>query len=217
MTTLTAFAPAPNVVLANVCEGAPEAAPLIFCGPPASDKITVLATKFAGVPRLLKSSVSVPALTAIVPVKVLTTEPLSTNVPAPSLVNAVPASNELMVAVWLTTLIVGVVPNVNVFAPDNVQLWSVTPASPNFNVLNVCAASKVTVRSAVMLMVLKSAVLPVPSATTPLSHLLVSLQFPDASVFHVPFWASRLMALAVKIRPIVEIVLLIIGLFMFNG
>ena len=54
----------------------------------------------------------------------------------------------------------------------------------------VCGASSVIVRSAVRLMVLKSAVLPSPSATLPPNQLLESLQLPLASAVQVPLTAA---------------------------
>ena len=62
------------------------------------DRKTPLLIKFTGVPKLLKSSVNVPAFTVSVPVKVFTAEPLSVNAPRPVFVKAVPATTVLMVA-----------------------------------------------------------------------------------------------------------------------
>ena len=58
--------------------------------------------------------------------------------------------------------------------------------SPNFNVPMLREPSSVTARFAEMLTVLKSAVLPAPSAARPLLHLVVSLQLPLALAVHVP-------------------------------
>ena len=103
----------------------------------------------------------------------------------------------------MRTLIVGVVPaSVSVFAPESVQLES-GKMSPNFNVVRVCAASKVTVRLAVMLMVLKSAVEPDASATMPLSQFTAPLQLPLASFVQVPLAALRFNAPARNSRQVI--------------
>src|ERR1017187_1723820 len=62
-------------------------------------------------------------------------------------------------------------------------------ASPKRSVPIVRGESNVTVRSAVMSSVLKSAALPAPEATMPFSHLVGSLQTPSLSAIHVPLAA----------------------------
>ncbi len=61
--------------------------------------------------------------------------------------------------------------------------------SPMLMMPTVRALSRVTVRLPVMLKV-KFAVAPAPSAILPPSHLVVSLQLPSESAFHEPFVAK---------------------------
>src|SRR5579885_2388389 len=77
--------------------------------------------------------------------------------------------------------------SVNSLSPPefSVQLCA-PPAPPNFSAPMVREVSSVTVRSAESATVLKSAVLPAPSATMPLSHLVASLQLPLASAVQTP-------------------------------
>ncbi len=120
-----------------------------------------------------------PALTAIVPVTVL--DPLSVSWPAPVLLNpCVPATTALIMLVALLTAMVGVpLLMARVSGPPvpvlRVQL-RFTPGfkSSNTMVPMVRAPSRVTVRFALKLSVLKSAAASAPPAMLP------PLQFPEA-------------------------------------
>src|SRR6266436_10304991 len=67
----------------------------------------------------------------------------------------------------------------------------------------VLLVSSVTVRCAVMGVVLKSAVLPGPLAMMPLSQLPESLQFPSASTFQLPLCAFREHGVAITVIALV--------------
>src|SRR5262245_2515540 len=110
----------------------------------------------------------VPALTVVVPEKVL--DAVSINLPAPALMNpAVPPSGKLIVVVALDTATTGVPPaNVSAKFPPGfrIQLCFIALRSSKVRLPMVRAAPSVTVTSAERLSVLKFAVLPEPSAIT---------------------------------------------------
>ena len=131
----------------------------------------------------------------MVPVMLLEELGLSVRLPGPDLVNpTVPARGSEMVTPLPVprafTVINGVPPRVSVLPPSTSQ-----PAaedvlvSPKSKFPRVLSVSSVTVLSAVMSIVLKSAVLPLASATVPPDQLEVSLQLPLASAVHVPLCA----------------------------
>jgi hypothetical protein len=72
---------------------------------------------------------------------------------------------------------------------------------PNKMFPRLCEASSVTVRLLEMLTVLKSAVASVPSATTPLSQLVLTLQALVALFVQVPLAAWLTTKLAIKAAP----------------
>ncbi len=102
---------------------------------------------------------------------------------------SLPARMELIVAVWLVTVIVGAVPvvvsSVSVLPVRN-QLLVGEELSPNFRFPIVRAALRVTVWSAKIFKVLKSAVKSVPSATMLPDQLPTVLQVPLENRVHVP-------------------------------
>src|SRR2546425_12836486 len=89
----------------------------------------------------------------------------------------------------------GLVPKVSVLVPASVQL-KLDERSPKVSPLMVRPLSKVTVRLAVRLIVLKSAVLPGPKAIKPSLQLAAVFQLPLASTTQVLLEAAEAVALA---------------------
>ena len=136
----------------------------------------------------------VPLLTTKPPEKLLVA--LNVSWPPPILVRPlVPAKGTVKVAVWLLTLIIGALRplfSVRMLPPlaAIVQLL-LGMRSANKKEPLVWLVSSVTVVAVVMSSVLKSAILPMPSATVPPLHLVVSLQLPLVVEVQTPLCASK--------------------------
>lgn len=110
------------------------------------------------------------------------------SVPLPAFVNPLVPASSVDTVVFTLVVIVGLVPaRVSVFAPANTQEPAVAVSvSPKVMLPIVRAVSTVTVTAPGISIVLKSALLPEPSATVPPDQSVVSLQFPDAVDVQVP-------------------------------
>ncbi len=130
----------------------------------------------------------------------------NTSVPGPLLVNPpLPASETESVAVFCATTMDAGAASVSAtpLLPTSAQFW-LPMRSPKRSVLMVRGESSVTVRSAVMSNRLKSAVLPAPSAMTPLAQLELSPHNPSPSVIHAPLGRLLVCGTAVVNKPTIE-------------
>src|SRR5688500_6279021 len=111
--------------------------------------------------------------------------PVSSKTPPPALVSPSLPASTVEIFTLVVAVIVGAVASVRssvrMLGPERTQLEPAAALSEKVRLPMVRAESSVTVRVAVMLLV-KLAVKPTPSATVPLDQLVVGvLQFPPAS------------------------------------